>query len=206
MAAELALFRLWGAHPGRSLDTKGEHPLSAQSALDAQASAIIEAADKADREARKSAREAAKLLPKPKRVKKPKAEPKRNPNPGVHEEGWAGYSGGSNGYGKMSTAPADVGRGTTHRGVGISLKKVADALIEAGMDLPTEIIRTLQTSEVIDEDTKLRVKMELLQYVQPKLKAIEVTGANGGPVEVSSLSREERMARIAALQSRLGIK
>ena len=52
-------------------------------------------------------------------------------------------------------------------------------------------------------DLRARMYAELAQYVAPKLKSSELTGANGGPVQVESLgselSAEEQTARIEAL-------
>lgn len=46
----------------------------------------------------------------------------------------------------------------------------------------------------------------LLEYHVPKLGRTELTGADGGPMEYSELSSEERRARIAELQARLAVK
>ena len=52
-------------------------------------------------------------------------------------------------------------------------------------------------------DLRARMYAELAQYVAPKLKSSELTGADGGPLQVESinedLSAEQRDARIDAL-------
>jgi len=61
-----------------------------------------------------------------------------------------------------------------------NLKSVAEVLVEAGLNPAEEILRVMPT---LDPDLQARMHAELLQYVQPKLKSIEVTGKNGGPLE-----------------------
>jgi hypothetical protein len=80
--------------------------------------------------------------------------------------------------------------------MGINLKAVAEALVDAGMDPAVEIINILQKqvpvrdvhgkpridpttkkpmmADAIDADTKLRMLNEMLQYTQPKLKSVEM--------------------------------
>lgn len=100
----------------------------------------------------------------------------------------------------------------------INLRAVAEVLADEGMDPAYEMVRIMKEQiplrdrngmMVLDEngepvmvdriepEVKLRMLNEMLQYTQPKLKAIEVTGANGGPITVASLSSEqaEKIAR-----------
>ena len=100
----------------------------------------------------------------------------------------------------------------------INLKAVAEVLADEGMDPAAEMVRILKAQiplrdrqgmivmdsdgnpvmqDVVDSDVKLRMLNELLQYTQPKLKAVEMTGKNGGPIAVASLSSEqaEKIAR-----------
>jgi len=97
----------------------------------------------------------------------------------------------------------------------INLKSVAQACIDEGLDPAAEIARVLRTQvpardrsgavivgedgkpvmiDLIDPDTKVRTLTELLQYNQPKLKAIEMKIS--GTLEMSS---EEIDARLTAL-------
>lgn len=99
----------------------------------------------------------------------------------------------------------------------INLKAVADACIEAGLDPAVEIARVLTQKvpvrdkmnqivlddegnpvmrDAIDTDTKLRTLNELLQYTQPKLKAVEVK--LGGTLELSSDQLDQRLASLIA--------
>ena len=100
----------------------------------------------------------------------------------------------------------------------INLRAVAEVLAEDGLDPAAEMVRILKAQvplrdrqgmivmdsegkaimqDVVDSDVKLRMLNELLQYTQPKLKAVEVTGKNGGPIAVANLSTEqaEKIAR-----------
>lgn len=112
-----------------------------------------------------------------------------------------------------------VGRGTagqvTSRKGTVNLKSVAQACIDEGLDPAAEIARVLRTRvpardrsgavivgddgkpvlvDLIDPDTKVRTLTELLQYNQPKLKAVEMKVS--GTLEMSS---EEIDARLSAL-------
>ena len=50
-----------------------------------------------------------------------------------------------------------------------------------------------------------RLHAELAQYEHAKLRAIEVTGKNGGSINVSVTHEKERLAdRIAGIASRIG--
>lgn len=97
----------------------------------------------------------------------------------------------------------------------INLKAVADACIEAGLDPAVEITRVLQAGEpkldpdgkpvldaagnpvyvpLVDPETRLRTLNELLQYCQPKLKAVEVKLS--GSLELSGEQLDQRIAAL----------
>lgn len=78
--------------------------------------------------------------------------------------------------------PIIPNRNRSRKPVGINLRKVAEVLSEEGLDPTVEIVRILRSGE-LDPDVAARVQLELLQYCQPKLKAIEVTGKDGGPLQ-----------------------
>lgn len=81
------------------------------------------------------------------------------------------------------------------RNAGLNLRAVAEACLEEGLDPATEIVRALakvkprivdgqvvigvdgrpEMVPMLDPETRLRTLTELLSYVQPKLKAVEVT-------------------------------
>ena len=95
----------------------------------------------------------------------------------------------------------------------INLKAVADACIEAGLDPAVEILRALNQKQLVldrsgtpvidpmtgepmyvdavDPDTRLRTLNELLQYTQPKLKAVEVKMS--GSLELSGEQLDQRL-------------
>lgn len=98
---------------------------------------------------------------------------------------------------------------------GINLRAVSEALVEEGLDPATEFARILRgrpavdaggnpvidpvtgdQARVYDLDTDVRARMlgEILQYVQPKLKAVEVKMS--GMLE---LSDDQLNARLEAL-------
>ena len=98
----------------------------------------------------------------------------------------------------------------------INLKAVAEACIEEGLDPATEIIKALSRSvplvrngapvmdddgkpvmvPLVDSDTRLRTLNELLQYTQPKLKAVEVK--LNGNLELSSEQLDQRLGALIA--------
>jgi hypothetical protein len=100
----------------------------------------------------------------------------------------------------------------------INLKAVADALIEEGLDPAVELTRILkgepmfddagnpvlhpitgehQRAYLVDADTRVRTLNEMLQYTQPKLKAVEVKVS--GSLE---LTNDQLDARLSALISK----
>lgn len=98
----------------------------------------------------------------------------------------------------------------------INLRAVAEACIEEGLDPATEIARALTKTRpkvvdgqvvldehgvpvqvpVLDEETRLRTLTELLQYVQPKLKSVEVK--LDGRLDLSSEQIDQRLQALLA--------
>jgi hypothetical protein len=114
------------------------------------------------------------------------------------------------------TGRAEAGRKTTKTGR-INLKMVAEACIDEGLDPAAEIARALRARvpkldrqgnlvldadgnpvyvDAVDWDTRLRTLQELLQYTQPKLKAVEVKMS--GQVEMSSEQLDNRLQALIA--------
>lgn len=104
----------------------------------------------------------------------------------------------------------------------INLKAVADACIDAGLDPAVEILRALREQVLVldrsgtpvldpatgqplyvdrvDPDTRIRTLNELLQYTQPKLKAVEVKMS--GSLELSGEQLDQRLAALIAKAAR----
>lgn len=99
----------------------------------------------------------------------------------------------------------------------INLKAVAEACIDAGLDPAVEILRALTERipvldrsgqpvlgpdgapvyvDRVDPDTRIRTLNELLQYTQPKLKAVEVK--LNGALELSTEQLDNRLAMLIA--------
>lgn len=97
----------------------------------------------------------------------------------------------------------------------INLKAVSEALIDEGLDPATEITRILKgeierddngnpvlhpvTGEpvrkyLVDPETRLRTLNEVLQYTQPKLKAVEVKMT--GSLELTSEQLDQRLGSL----------
>ena len=102
----------------------------------------------------------------------------------------------------------------------VNLRGVADACVLAGLDPAVEIVRALKSQkplldrsgkpvldadgnqvyvDEIDTETRLRTLNELLQYVQPKLKSVEVNVS--GTLEMPT---EQLDARLMALLAKAG--
>lgn len=102
--------------------------------------------------------------------------------------------------------------------LGINLRAVSEALVEEGLDPAVEFARILRGRPAVDAtgapvldpvtgeqtrvyaiDTDVRVRMlsEILQYTQPKLKAVEVKVSGG-----LDISDEQLNARVEALLAR----
>jgi hypothetical protein len=100
----------------------------------------------------------------------------------------------------------------------VNLKAVADALLDEGLDPATEIARVLKGRPMVDAEgnpvidaltgepvmqhlvepeVRLRTLNSLLEFVQPKLKSVELSGKNGGPIAITTISPDqaERIAR-----------
>ena len=97
------------------------------------------------------------------------------------------------------------------------LRQVAEACIDAGLDPAAEILRALTervpvldrsgqpvldhsgeplTIDRVDAETRLRTLNELLQYVQPKLKAVEVKLS--GHLELTTEQLDSRLGSLLA--------
>jgi hypothetical protein len=108
-----------------------------------------------------------------------------------------------------------AGHTSARRPGAINLKTVAQACIDAGLDPAAEIARVLATqvpvldakgaqvfdkdgkavtTGLIDTDTKIRTLTELLQYNQPKLKAVEMKIS--GTLEMTGDELDQRLSAL----------
>lgn len=113
------------------------------------------------------------------------------------------------GRGVTDRSPREKGR--------INLKAVAEACMEEGLDPAVEILRVLTTKvpvldrngqpvlgedgkpmmvDRVDPDTRLRTLNELLNYTQPKLKAVEVKMS--GSLDLTSEQLDQRLGALLA--------
>jgi hypothetical protein len=115
---------------------------------------------------------------------------------------------------KRSTKNKAVGPKTPPK---INLKAVAEALIDEGLDPATEIARVLRGRPMLDDDgnpvidpvtghelmehmidaeTRLRTLNSLLEFTQPKLKAVEVKMS--GSLELTGEQLDQRLQMLLA--------
>ena len=59
---------------------------------------------------------------------------------------------------------------------------VAAALKKLGIDPFAELVTLARRTD--DDAVAARIWLELAQYVAPKLKALEITGKSGGPIQM----------------------
>jgi len=106
-----------------------------------------------------------------------------------------------------------VAESARHR---INLRSVAEACVDEGLDPAVEIPKALNAKvplmregrqvydengdpvmvHLLDAEVRLRTMNELLQYIQPKLKAVEVKMS--GNLELSSEQLDQRLAALLA--------
>lgn len=73
----------------------------------------------------------------------------------------------------------------------MNLKAVAQALIDEGYDPAVELVRIVQSGE-LPAEVQARFLNELITYYQPKVKAIEISGKGGGPIELAFTPEQAR--------------
>jgi hypothetical protein len=84
-----------------------------------------------------------------------------------------------------------------------------EALDQLGHDLPTKITDLLPQ---LPPDKQMDVYLELMQYVYPRRKAVELSGHDGGPIEVTArngalkriLADPDAMSALEILEAKLG--
>jgi hypothetical protein len=89
------------------------------------------------------------------------------------------------------------GQKTGGRTAGTPNRRTADVvgrLESLGCD-PLEGLATIAADPNTDTALRARVLADLLPYLYPKRKALELTGADGGAVEVDLAEVRERLAR-----------
>lgn len=77
----------------------------------------------------------------------------------------------------------------------INLKAVAEVLAEKGLD-PTVALVDIIQSGTLPPDIQARVLGTLMEYVHSKKKSVEITGADGGAIQVENVT-DDVLMRIA---------
>lgn len=69
----------------------------------------------------------------------------------------------------------------------MNLKAVAEVLRDRGFDPTVELVKILE-GNTLDADVRARMLTTLMEYVHPKKKSVELTGAEGGPIQIENVS------------------
>lgn len=77
--------------------------------------------------------------------------------------------------------------GATKRNSKINLKAVAEVLADKGLDPTVALVEIIQSGK-LDPEVQVRVLSTLLEYVHSKKKSVEITGADGGAIQVEHVS------------------
>ena len=99
---------------------------------------------------------------------------------------------------KGKPRPPNSGR---KKGV-VNRTTVAAILDELGCD-PIEGMARLAMDVKTRPELRGRMFAELAKYRWPQLRAVEHTGADGGPIEIHDSARDELLSRIGGLAARL---
>lgn len=65
----------------------------------------------------------------------------------------------------------------------LNLRAVAEVLADAGLDPTTELVKIIKSNK-LDLDVQAKLLTTLMEYVHPKKKSVEITGHEGGPVQI----------------------
>lgn len=69
----------------------------------------------------------------------------------------------------------------------LNLRAVAEVLAEHGLDPTVELVKIIE-SDKLDPEVRAKLLTTLLEYVHPKKKSVEITGGEGGPIQVENVS------------------
>jgi hypothetical protein len=92
-----------------------------------------------------------------------------------------------------------IGAGRPKGSLGAMTERVVELFDELSFDPLRELVTIYQNSET-DQRTKVRIAIELAQFVAPKLKAIDVQTAND-PGIIVNVVHYERQTRVIKLDA-----
>lgn len=80
---------------------------------------------------------------------------------------------------RVAKPPTPTGKKQAQRNTitapGINLRAVAEVLVSYGLDPTVEFVKVLQIEGALEPEVRARMLLEVMQYVHPKLKSVEVT-------------------------------
>lgn len=79
----------------------------------------------------------------------------------------------------------------------LNLRRVVEVLEDEGLDPVAELVKIVKNPSVLEPEVRARFLNEMVQYYQPKVKAVELSGPGGGAIAVAAISAEqaEKIAR-----------
>lgn len=86
---------------------------------------------------------------------------------------------------------------------------LSETLAQLGLDVPRELVRCLRIKRAgalaLTVKERADILLQLMNYLYPKRKAVELTGKGGGPMELYlQMTPDERERRRLELEKRLG--
>ncbi len=89
------------------------------------------------------------------------------------------------------------GRRTAKSATRLNLRRVVEVLEDEGLDPVAELVKIVKNPTMLEPDVRARFLNEMVQYYQPKIKAVEMSGPNGGAIPVAAISPDqaEKIAR-----------
>jgi hypothetical protein len=88
---------------------------------------------------------------------------------------------------KLYIDPKRTASGASARAGKMNLKAVAEVLMEQGLDPTVEIVKILKAG-TLEADVQARVLMTLMEFVHAKKKSVEISGADGGAIQIEHVS------------------
>src|SRR4051812_16314411 len=101
-----------------------------------------------------------------------------------------------------------VGTKTGGRKKGVPNKRTAaeKAAVEASGEMPKEYMLRVMRDPTVEHERRDRMASAAAPYFHSRLTSTEVSGKDGGPIEMADVSDQKRVAAVALLAAREAMK